>query len=466
MRSTNAVRRATGTVALAVAALLALTGCILDTPPPEESAASMDALTAALERLPHVASADGELRQVDAKDHPRDWIAEVTVRADSADLDVAVPVRERADDGVTGATLHLTLEVPRAAGLAAVRVDPSDAAVVSVADRLRRLDLVRSVELTERQDVVEVRGDTAWSAAVAAVRPALGASTVTVSKGHGGIGVDATRPGPALLRVLDSGAIHDPSSSLGPTYAAAASDQRGWTDRTTVSGEADDPAAVAALLAQTPDEAADAHLAPRTRFVLWQPGADGVLGDEQDGYLGLPLGSARPEDGSLPGDGGSGSDGGGDAAGGTGGAGSDAGGDGAGGTGGLPSPTWSAVPVPEQTAVVQAFLDAAVRSTGVAAEVTTSVEPCSPDGTGGGAQTGTRAVASAVVPVFTRYDDAQEPFDAVVGQWREAGFRTSGRAMGRDFFSAPSPGSEDVASTSIRGTADGLSLGATSSCVG
>lgn len=467
MRSTNAVRRATGTLAVAVAALLALTGCILDTPPPEESVASMDALTRALERLPHVDSADGELRQVDAKDHPRDWIAEVTVRADSTDLAVAGPVRERARDGVTGAALHVTLHVPRAAGLAPVSVDPADPAVVAVADRLRRVDVVRSVELTSRQDFVTVRRDVTWSDAVAAVRPALGTSTATISNGHGSVGVDATRPGPALLRVLDSGVIDEPSSSLGPTYAAATGDPPGWAARSTISGTVDDPAEVAAVLAATADEAADAHLAPRTRFDLWRRGDDGVFDGDEDGWLGLPLGSPQPDDSSAPGTQ-RGADG-------SGGSSSDAGpsgdgtdGDGTGGdrAGGAPSPTWTAVPVPAQTAAVQAFLQAAARTTGVAAEVTTGSEPCSPDGTDGGSQNGTRATATTVVPVFTRYDDAQEPFDAVVAQWQAAGFRASGRAMGQDFWSAPAPGPSDVATASIRGTADGLSLGATSGCVG
>lgn len=450
----KATGRATGALALVVAALLALTGCILDTPPPEESVASMEALTRALERLPHVDSADGELRQVDAKDHPRDWIAEVAVRADSADLAVAGPVRERALDGVTGAALHVTLDVPRAPGLAPVLVDPADPAVVAVADRLRRVEVVRSVELTGRQEFVEVRRATTWSEAVAAVRPSLGTSSVTISNGHGDVEVDATRPGPALVQVLDTGVLDEPSSSLGPTYAATSGDPTGWTDRSTISAAVDDPERVAAVLAATPDEAADAHLAPRTRFALWQRGRDRDFDGDQDGWLGLPLGSSQPEDSSAPG----------------------TRGDGAGrdGAGSAPSPTWSAVPVPAQTASVQAFLAAAARATGVTAETTTGVtaevstgvEPCSPDGTDGGAQTGTRATASTVVPVFTRYDDAQEPFDAVVAQWQAAGFRASGRAMGQDFWSAPSPGPADVATASIRGTADGLSLGATSACVG
>jgi hypothetical protein len=486
MRSANPIRRATGTAAVAVAALMALTGCFPDRPPPEDATASMDELTSALGRLPHVAAVTGKLRQVDAKDHPDEWIAEIEVRADTADLAVAGPVRERAVAGVDGASLELTLEVPRGTGTAPARVDPTDPVRVALADRLRRVDLVRSVDLDAVQEVVRVRGGTTWTEAATAVRPALdggsdsgsrsetgtapgsgadsggtrsgsGSGSVTVVRGHGAVEVDATRPGPALLRVLDSDVIDDPSSQLGPTIATASADPGAEVDRSMVSGAVDDPSAVAALLAATTDEAADARLAPRTRFVLWQRDADGLTSGEQDGWLGLPLDAAAPDDLPTPGSGGAG---GADAAGGGGGSGS-------------ASAPWTAVPVPAQTAAVRAFLDAAARTTGVPAEVTTGVEPCRPDGDGdavdgdgGGAQTGTRATASTVVPVFTRYDDAQGPFEAIVAQWRADGFRASGRALGQDFFSAPSPGPDDVATASIRGTADGISLGAMSSCVG
>ena len=459
MRSTRTVRRAVGTAAVALTALLTLTGCFLDTPPPKASVASMDELTTGLERLPHVASVHGELRQVDFKDHPDDWLAEVTVRADSADLAVAAAVRDRARDAVTGARLVLTLEVPRGTGRASVRVDPTDPAVVAAADRLRRVDIVRSVELSTRQDLVRVRDGASWTTAAAAVRPFLGTRDVVLADGHGTVEVDATRPGPALLRVLDSGVVDEPSLSIGPTFAAVAAGPPGWTDRSSLSAEVDDPAALAALLAGTADEAADAHLAPRTRFVLWQRGTGASARGEEDGYLGLPLDAAAPDDLTPPGsaaphDRADGSDDGG----------SGDGGGGGGGAGGVPSPAWTAAPVPAQTAAVRAFLEAAARTTGVATEVSTTVEPCAPEGNDD--QTGTQAVASAVVPVFTRYDDAQEPFDAVVGQWRAEGFRAGGSAMGRDSWTAPPPGPEGVATASIRGTAEGLSLDARSACVG
>ena len=462
MRSTRTVRRAVGTAAVALTALLTLTGCFLDTPPPKASVASMDELTTGLERLPHVAAVHGELRQVDPKDHPDDWLAEVTVRADSADLAVAAAVRDRARDAVTGARLVLTLEVPRGTGRASVRVDPTDPAVVAAADRLRRVDVVRSVELSTRQDLVRVRDGASWTTAAAAVRPFLGTRDVVLADGHGTVEVDATRPGPALLRVLDSGVVDEPSLSIGPTFAAVAAGPPGWTDRSSLSAEVDDPAALAALLAGTADEAADAHLAPRTRFVLWQRGTGASARGEEDGYLGLPLDAAAPDDLTPPGS--AAPHGGADGSDGSGSGGGAGGGGGGGGAGGVPSPAWTAAPVPAQTAAVRAFLEAAARTTGVATEVSTTVEPCAPTGTDD--QTGTRAVASAVVPVFTRYDDAQEPFDAVVGQWRAEGFRAGGSAMGRDSWTAPPPGPEGVASASIRGTAEGLSLDARSACVG
>jgi len=445
----RAVRRTTAAGLVAVAALVSLTACFDSPPPPDGSEAALRKLTSALERLPHVVSASGELRPVDAKDHPDEWLALVTVRSDTADLGGAPAVRERAAAGVTGTDLVVTLDVPRGDGLAPVRVDPTDDGLVAVADRLRRGRLVRSVTLDHDHGTVEVRDSATWSEAVALVRPLLGDRRVTLHNDRGDVGVDATRPGAALLHVLDTAALGEVSAWLGDTYATA---RTPVAFRAVLSAAVRDPAATAAVLERTADEAADAHLAPRTAFILRDRSVDGEGRGSVEGFLGLPLGSPTPDDSDVPGA------------------------RGPAGTGRGPDddapnrpedpapPPWTPVAVVAQTAAVRGFVEASARTTGVAADVTTSVEQCAPAGTS--AMSGTRAVALTVVPVFTRYDDPQVPFDAVVGQWRAAGFRTSGRAMGQDFFSAPSPGPEDVASASIRGTADGLSLGATSSCVG
>ena len=64
-----------------------------------------------------------------------------------------------------------------------------------------------------------------------------------------------------------------------------------------------------------------------------------------------------------------------------------------------------------------------------------------------------------------RRQAVSEPFDAVTALWTREGFRMAGRALGRDFW-AVTGGSGELASASIEGTVDGLSMTAESTCVG
>ena len=107
---------------------------------------------------------------------------------------------------------------------------------------------------------------------------------------------------------------------------------------------------------------------------------------------------------------------------------------------------------------MRAYVEASVAATGVPAEVETRRELCE-------TEYGTRVVGSVVVPVFTVHDDAQGPFDAVVDGWSADGFHQAGRAMGRDYWSAPPGRPDGIESASIRGTADGLSFGVQTRCL-
>ncbi len=73
-----------------------------------------------------------------------------------------------------------------------------------------------------------------------------------------------------------------------------------------------------------------------------------------------------------------------------------------------------------------------------------------------GNEQGTRAVATVLVPVFSRYPDAQVPFDRVTATWTAAGLTMSGRAMGLDLWTADDPAPHGVASADVRGTARGV----------
>ena len=120
--------------------------------------------------------------------------------------------------------------------------------------------------------------------------------------------------------------------------------------------------------------------------------------------------------------------------------------------------------VSDRAATLRAFLERSADAAGVPATVTTGTEQCAPPGSSWSPDaTGTRATAFSVVPVFQIVDDAQGPFDAVTALWTSEGFRVSGRAMGRDYWSSST--GADPATASIRGTVDGLSLSAESVCV-
>ncbi|PZE79708.1 hypothetical protein [Curtobacterium sp. MCBD17_032] len=438
------LRRGVTAASVLLGVLLLVAGCFATVPPPRGSAADLRALLAGVERVPGVRSVTGEVRQVDAKDRPQDWIAVVSVRAAGDDLSTAARVRERARAGVRGTELVLDVAFPAGDGTAAVTVDPMDDALVDVADRLRREPFVRSAVIDDDQSRVEVRDGPTLTDAVERVRSDAAGRTVVLSSDTGEVEVTATAPSAALLRVLDAAHAEDVSSTAGRTYAAAAS---GWAAVPAVTAAVRDPEAVARLLAATPDEQADARLAPRTRFSLRHgdgPRDADPSSGPTEGYLGLPLGSPDPDDASAPR--------------------TPTPTDGAAGT----AAPWTPADVPDQTAAVRSFLQEAVRRTGVAAAVTTTTEQCAPDGSSSasGPQEGTRAVARVEIPVFTRYDDAQEPFDRVTAGWTAAGFRKTGRALGLDSWAPPRPGQDGVASATIRGGTGGLRLSAESACVG
>ncbi|GAA4676618.1 hypothetical protein [Frondihabitans cladoniiphilus] len=457
-RSTLPRRTAAALVGLAVVLLLA--GCFFDAPPPKGSEAALTSLLSRIEHLPGVATASGEVRQRDAKDAPKDWLADIRITAGGSGLDTAREVREAAAKGVTGTRLLVTLDVPGAPGLAEVTVDPMEAGLVALVDRLRRESVVASVSGDAYGSTVGLAAQASIAGAVTSIRPLLEGRSATLERGRSSVGVTATYPGPSLLGALDGldsdAAVSEIDYTAGTSYAA---EPGGSAERPRLSVEArgagvpatpaSTPAAgqastsavtaLAAALARTTDEAADAHVAPRTAFSV---GA----GDDTDasGWLGLPLGSAQPDDdapvvktpGPLPTD------------------------------GSAPAyETWVPADVAAQTAALTDFLTRSAAATTVGSAVTTGVEQCSP--TDKSDLSGTRATAWTVVPIFTVYDDGQKPFDAVAALWSTAGMRLTDHAMGQDHWAASAKAAAGgVASADMEGTVDGLSMRAQSGCVG
>jgi hypothetical protein len=394
-------------------ALLFVVSACADDGPPAGARASLDTLRDRIGALAGIASVEAGLGHEDG--YGTSWKASVTATATTADLATAAEVAAAAEDGVTGASLDLTVDFPASEGLAPVGLDPRIPSLVELAEELRASVIVDSVRLDAVGNAATITSDASFVSAASEIRPLIGDAPIVLSRGHAAVTITPTVPGAAVLSVVDALAVQ-------PTVSMVDVVQGGLSDRPLLRVTSTDAAAVAGALASTVDEAADAGTARRTEFASSQ---DGVV-DVARGWVGLPLGSPEPddEDAWLPPD----------------------------------NATATPVDVTEQEAAIRAFLEHAVTATGIPTEVTTQTRQCADE-------PGTQAVADALVPVFTVYDDARKSFGAVVSAWRAAGLQVSGRAMGRDYWSAGSDSPAGVSSASIRGTADGLSLDAESVCV-
>jgi len=417
-------------VLLSLVAVVLLGGCtsgFLERLSPKGSEDALAALLDDLRALPAVDRAEGDVGQVDVKDDPTHWVSRVDVRARSSDLDAAAAVRSvvtaRGPSPVPGTTLVVALAVPAGAGRAAVVVDPVEPGLVDTAGRLRAESFVRTVDADRYGIRVDADDLPSWTETVRRVRSDAGDRTVTVESGDSSVEVDTLQPGAALLAALDRAGARDVRSEVGTRYDRA---DRAVPSRPFLRATVTDPAATAAVLATTADEAAEDGIAPRTAFSLTGPGSAGAT---TEGLLGLPLGTTEPQD--LEG----------------------------------PALPWAPADVTAETEAVRSLAAESVARTGVAAAVEMTVEPCAVGREALGNEQGTRAVATVLVPVFSRYADAQEPFDRVTATWTAAGLTMSGRATGLDLWTADHPAPHGVASADIRGTTEGLRLHVRSVCV-
>jgi hypothetical protein len=410
--------------------LLILTACTADTRP----AGAQEALDGVRTRVAAVEGVTSVRVGMQPDGSGGAWTGSAVATAASPDLELAGRVAAAAGEQDDAGWIVLALELPAGDGVAAVSVDPRDPALVARAGSLRASPLVASVSVGRHGEGVVLAEGTTFAAAaeglrplIAAVqapptaaadglRPAIDEGRLHLTRDGTAVELTATGPGPALLGALDA-------LDADPSVTSLVSTAQGVEgERATIQVSSADPLAVATALAATPDEAADAGTARRTAFSA--SAADGS--DTTAGWLGLPLGSPEPddEDALIPPD----------------------------------NQLAAPVDVTAEADAIRAFLEASVTATGVPAEVTTSSRQCLDE-------PGTQAQASVVVPVFTIMDDADEPFAAVIRIWSDAGLRQVDRAMGRDSWAPGDGGPVGLASASIRGTADGLSLSATSVCV-
>ena len=427
------LRRAIAAPVAAALVVCGLTSCFFAEPPPEGSEESLAELADRIEAIDGVASVETRLQQRDAKDDPFTWDAYVDVVADGPDLGVAARIDHAVGEGVTGAALDIDLDVPGVPGLAPVTLDPRSEVQVGLADALRGESTLASVDTTRYAYSAVVAPGSSFATAAAAVQPHLGtagptfalrldeaANTMSVPPS---VALTPTSPSPTMLATIDAVLALD-----GVTDLAFVPGEAAGSTRPSLGVSAYDPDTVVAGLVGATDDQADAGVARRTEFSVRRPRATTSI----TGWVGLPPGAPEPDDGPEPQPGDVGED-----------------------------PFVNEGPVaelPEQEAAVRAYVEASVASTGVPAEVETRRELCE-------TEYGTRVVGSVVVPVFTVYDDAQGPFDAVVDGWSADGFHQAGRAMGRDYWSAPPDRADGIESASIRGTADGLSFGVQTGCL-
>lgn len=437
-----------GLIATAVLASV-LSACSFWPEPPEGAEDDLSALADSLRGVDAVDRVEASLSQADAKDDPHHWIARVTATVSGSAVaspgqlaEVAGELRDASSAGVTGSDLVLDLHAPAVdpeaddpeAGDAAteVTVDALDRLSVDVADALRHEPMAEAVAVSSYEVRVELASDTTLRVAAETLRPLVGGRRTVLTRDSSSVELSATLPGPALLDRLDA---VDASGRLGTTWYEATPPAQG---RAVLRVTAIDFLAVATELAATTDEEADAGTRDRTAFSVSPPG-DSSAGAAQ-GWLGLPLGSPEPPriDRSVP----------------------------APASPSLPGPAGPvmtseeimAVDATDEEAAVRSFLEASVALTGVEAEVAVDGrEQCA----------GTSAVrvqGHVVAPVFLRYDSAQGPFDAVTARWTDEGLRQVDRALGLDIWAAQGSGDTGVAGATIRGTAEGLSLSATSGC--
>jgi hypothetical protein len=387
MRTTGR-RRAAAVIAAVVLVASVLSGCSwLSSPPPEAAVASVEALRVRLEAVDGVGEVETSLYSPDVL-RSSGWVASVDVTAETPDLTVAAAVRGALGDGVAQAQLDLTLEVPEGPGSAGVTLDPQATGDVDLADAWRRIPGTATMHLTSDGRWVALREGTTVAVAADRFRPTLGDGIVLLQDEIVSVGVTATAPGPALLSAIDALAARQGVSGV---YSTPGPDM----GRGAITVETDDVERVAAVLAATADEAADAGSGPRTAFTVRTAYApDWTSDDEREvkGWVGLPLGSPEPDDlpqrvaPEAPAD------------------------------PPVPDAPVALVDVAAQEAGVRAFLEAAVAAAGVPAEVTTGATSCE-DGSAA-----TQATGRVLIPVFTAMDDAQIPFarGPMRASWRAA----------------------------------------------
>lgn len=414
-------QRAVRVLAVVAALALGLSGCSLFPSPPDGLIAAADAYAAEVRALPGVSDAEARVTSVDPKDKPDEWRVNLDVTATSADG------LESVADGVwsiqppAGAVADVTLRFPEASGMAPVSLGDPSSAVADRARTLRVLPFVESVAISGTEVSLQLADGTRLDDAAAAIR----ASDVLASDPY-----DSVRLGYATDRVTVDISLAGPSAAVVSQIEVLVGDpgvQRVSSveptrrlPRPQISVQTSDPAGVSSGLAGVRGDGVDGR--PRTAFMV--AGSTSSVA----GFVGLPIGSAEPDDLPLALEGRD------------------------------PTPTAVlAAHLAADTAALGSFLVDTIEASGAPGAPETYVVPCAEPGL-------SRVEGYLLAHVFEVAETAYPAYDAITAVWEAGGFDHTDQATGTSIYT--STVTRGVVQASIVGTTEGIQITAFTACRG
>jgi hypothetical protein len=406
------------TAALLVAvAMLGLCGCSLFPEPPAELLTAAQVYADEVRELPGVEAAKASVEEVDRRDRPGEWLVRLVVDAVAADGLMTVPIAVAAVQPPLDAELLVTVRVPAALGLAPVDLTNALEADLARAATLRALPFAAAVH-SDSGFSIDLLAGTRLKLAVSKVQESGVLASdpldhIRLVTQHLSVDVSATGPSAELAALIDD---LGGDSSVQRVYATEAWQ---YSARPRLTVYLDNPTSLEGAVTALREPTVAGR--PTTEFRL----SDGD--EEVRGFVGLPLGSAEPDDLPRP----------------------------------EPEPTADPAVVAAQLASDAAhiveFLIGTADSAGVPGAATTVVTGCEAPAT-------SQVRGSLLLAVFDYSDSAEPAYDAIVAAWEAAGYTHTDQAVGTAIYTA----SDDraVGQLTIRGTSEGIEISAWGLCRG
>jgi len=402
---------------LAAVLLLSAAGCSLFPEPPAAFVGAASKFEEEIRALPGVASATAEVRDVDPKDKPGQFYLSLVVTATNSDGLTTLPDLLSAIQPPAGLEVRQTLNVP--AGPQVAKVSLNNSRDVARAKALRVLPFVTSVRLDDGVDSVQVSEGVELAPAIAALRESgtLTADpfdSVSLAWDASDLNVSVSMAGPsaALVEYFENAQLQlDQVSSSEP---------RDWLPRPIVNLVAPNPDLVAKALSELVGDELEGR--PRTAFSVYSDT------QEASGYVGLPLGSPKPDDLTT--------------------------------TDSVPPPVDEevrATQIAADTRVVTDFLLDTAKASGIPGTPEMFVGSCaSPDNS-------PQVQGALLLPVFDFTNSAEPAYAAVTKSWEAVGYIHSEQATGTAIFTPQ--GKQPIVQATVRGTSDGIRISAMAACI-